>query len=143
MIGAVITFNLVLVISETDDEVSGGARSDFYSSVNLGLLIFYCVELAVKMCIYRTMFFHEYWNCLDLSIVSLDLVFLFFGAFIDEAPSFNFLRIFRLARLLRAFRMASMFPELNLLMKGLFGALRAIFWGVLMVCLILAIWSIL
>lgn len=146
VIGAVIMFNLVLVILETDHETaataSGEDPSGRFAPFNSALLIVYVVELGAKLYTYRLNFFREYWNNLDFFIVALDLVFLFFGQWL-EAPSLNFLRIFRLARLLRAFRMASLFPELNLLLKGFFGAVRAIFWGVLMVCLLLSVWSIL
>lgn len=141
-IGAVIMFNLCVVIFETDAEASNGS-SEVFHTINMVLLAIYSVELAAKLYIFRCQFFREYWNCLDFFIVFLDVVFLLFGTWLDEAPSMSFLRTFRLARLLRAFRMASLFPELNLLMKGFFGAVRAIFWGVLMVMLILSVWSIL
>lgn len=142
LIGAVMLFNLVVVILETDDEVNGGSSTSF-DMLNEVLLGIYATELAAKFFSYRWRFFREYWNLFDLFIVGLDFLFLAFGGWLENAPSLNFLRIFRLARLLRAFRMASMFPELNLLMKGFFGSVRAIFWGLLMVCLFLSVWSIL
>lgn len=141
--GSIITVNLVIVILETDDEAADGSRADVFAVLNYIFLSMYSAELLAKLYAYRVNFFFEGWNCMDFFIVLLDLALLVIGSWVDEAPSLNFLRIFRLIRLLRAFRMASLFPELNLLLKGFFGAMRAIFWGVLMVCLLLAVWSIL
>jgi hypothetical protein len=107
------------------------------------LLCFYICELAMKLYVLRCHFWKESWNVLDFTIVGVDVVLLVLGWAVSNMPSVSVLRIFRLVRLARAFRAAKSFKELNALIRSFGFALKAIFWGMLMVIMILTIWSIL
>ena len=61
----------------------------------------------------------------------------------EELPSLVLLRIFRLLRLGRGRAVLQLFPELNLLVLGLKGAMRAIFWGLIFLFTVVLIWGIL
>lgn len=90
-----------------------------------------------------SVFFNEGWNVLDFTIVTVDLILLVLGWAVANMPSVSVLRIFRLVRLARAVRAAKSFKELNALIRSFGFALKAIFWGILMIIMILTIWSIL
>ena len=73
----------------------------------------------------------------------LDLIFLLIALIVDEMPSVAILRVFKLLRLARIFKAAKSFKELNVLLRSCASALRAIFWGMVMVFMALTVWGIL
>jgi len=139
----VILFNMLLVIAETDASVDDGEPSGWIVYTTYALLCFYICELASKLFVLRLQFFREMWNVLDFTIVSVDIILLILGVVVSNMPSVSVLRVFRLVRLARAFRAAKSFKELNALIRSFGFALKAIFWGILMIIMILSIWSIL
>lgn len=141
--GMVILFNMLLVILETDASVDEGDPDRWMEIISYMLLSFYTAELGVKLYIFRFAFFLEPWNVLDLCIVGVDLILLVMGFIIANMPSVSVLRVFRLVRLARAFKAAKQFNELHALIRSFGFAMKAIFWGILMIIMILTIWSIL
>jgi len=143
--GVVIMFNLVLVVVETDSSVDpeGGGAPFWVVASTKCLLVIYTAELTSKLYVYRLAFFKEMWNDLDFCIVGLDLVFLFIGLIVDQLPSVSILRVFKLLRLARAFKAAKSFRELNSLLRACTCALKAIFWGMILLCMALTVWGIL
>jgi len=79
---------------------------------------------------------------LDFAVVVPDIVLEAIGLVVGGLPSLSFFRILRLFRLARAFRILTWFPELFSLIKGLAFALKAIFWGTVLILIFLLIWSI-
>lgn len=142
-VGVVIFFNMVIVIFETDAIAEGAAPEDWILFTNHALLAVYLFELASKIYVYHSRFFCECWNVADCLIVGLDIVLISLTFLVGKLPSVSIFRIFRLIRLARAFRAAKVFPELSVLINGFVSAMKAIFWGVSMIVLILTIWSIL
>jgi voltage-gated sodium channel len=141
--GGIILFNMGLVVVETDAGVDDG-EAPFWAQVMTNFLLgIYTSELAAKLYAYRLEFFREMWNVLDFLIVGLDLVFLCIGFVTDGLPSVAPLRVFRLVRLARAFKAAKSFPELNSLLRSCSCALRAIFWGMVLMIMVLTVWGIL
>jgi len=140
--GVIILFNMVLVVLETDATVDDGEPAAWVAVLTNILLGIYTMELIMKLFVYRLQFFAEMWNVLDFFIVGVDLVFLGLG-FIVELPSLSVLRVFRLVRLARAFKAAKSLRELHSLLRACACALKAIFWGMVMMGLTLTVWGIL
>jgi voltage-gated sodium channel len=141
-IGVVILVNVILVIMETDAAAQGDTPQ-WMETFNYTLLSIYTVELALGIFVYRGSFLRSLWNIMDLCIVGMDLVFLLVGFLLGDMPSFSILRMVRLARLTRSYKVLILFPELYLMIKGLAGALKVIFWGTVLSALVLTFWSIL
>jgi len=141
-IGVVILVNVILVIMETDAAAQGDTPQ-WMETFNYTLLSIYTVELALGIFVYRGSFLRSAWNIMDLCIVGMDLVFLLVGFLLGDMPSFSILRMVRLARLTRSYKVLILFPELYLMIKGLAGALKVIFWGTVLSALVLTFWSIL
>lgn len=143
LIGAVVVFNMILIVVETDYRTTHEGESTWLSLSNTCLLIFYTLELGLRMYTYREMFFHFPMHIMDFSIVLADYCLLLLGVFIDDLASVAFLRVFRLVRLARSTRIMKFSPELSLLLRGLKDTTKTLFWGGIMIFLMLTIWSIL
>ena len=91
----------------------------------------------------RSRYFHNGWNGLDFSIVCLGFFDEMNTRFdlIGKADLLSLFRIFRVARLFRALRLLRFYPDLYVMVKGFIGALRSMFWGFCMICLLLIFWS--
>jgi len=146
MVG-VIFFNVVLMIIEADIEAEcipayqndlklcpRLMRNRWVQKVNLILLCVYTVEAAVSIVVDRKLYFTDMRNIFDLGIVASGWVSQGSGS-----GSLQFLRIFRVTRLSRAFRMLLEIRELYLLVNGIVSSCRAIFFGTLMLfCMFVA-----
>merc|ERR1719409_1983250 len=97
----------------------------------------------MKLYVYRTSFFSEMWNVLDFAIVGVDIVFILIALVAGSMPSISILRVFRLVRLARAFKAMNSLHELHSLLRSVACALKAIFWGMVMMGLTLTVWGIL
>jgi len=141
--GVIILINMCLVVLETDAGVDDGLPDAWVVMSTNVLLGIYTTELVTKMFVYRLAFFSEMWNVLDFLIVGVDLVFIFIAFVVDGLPNLSVLRIFRLVRLARAFKAAKSLHELHSLLRACACALKAIFWGMVMMGLTLTVWGIL
>merc|ERR1719247_4115310 len=61
----------------------------------------------------------------------------------EDVVDVSALRILRLSRLARATKVLRVFPELQLMIAGLAGAVQAIFWGTVLIFFALLMWGIL
>lgn len=155
LMGCIIVFNLILIIIETDREAQCFPpepswahdkdlcphRTDkvpWIKYTNLALLIIYTVEAMVRIYVDRIAYFQIKWNILDFSVVLVGWVSEALGGIISLA----FLRIFRIARLSRAFRLFLSIRELYMLVTGLGSSMRAIFFGMILLFGMLTVWAI-
>lgn len=139
----VILFNMVLVIIETDADAGDFEAPYWVDVMMIVCLSLYTVELAAKLYAFRMEFFMDRWNHLDFMVVFIDWVLIILGTLLSGLPSLAILRVFRLARLVRAVKAARFFKELHALIRSFTCAVKAIFWGLLMIFLCLVIWGIL
>merc|ERR1719253_2534702 len=79
---------------------------------------------------------------MDFLVVGVDLCFLLISLVIPM-PSISILRVFRLVKLARAFKAAKSFRELKSLLRSCSCAMKAIFWGMLLLLMALTVWGIL
>lgn len=145
ILGCCILTNMALLVIETDKEAAEQVVPGWVGTVNLSLMFVYCIELTGRLFVYRWAYFQNAANWADICIVGTDVLFFMLTSFVDpgDIPSVVILRIFRLARLGRARQILNLFPELNVMVLGLVGACRAIFWGMLLLMVCLMAWGIL
>eukprot|EP00928_Gymnodinium_smaydae_P018469 TRINITY_DN17025_c0_g1_i1.p1 TRINITY_DN17025_c0_g1~~TRINITY_DN17025_c0_g1_i1.p1 ORF type:complete len:644 (+),score=139.18 TRINITY_DN17025_c0_g1_i1:87-1934(+) len=143
ILGVVISVQVCVIVVETDQIAADEPPVRWIEITNVLLMVFYVIELFVRLLVYRWKFFRDAWNVLDLVVVVFDLMLFIAAFFGDVQTRVSIFRIFRLARLLRAFKAAKMLKELNHLIRGFLGAVRVIFWGLFMIALILVIFAIL
>lgn len=149
-IGAVICFNVAVIIAETNATADCRRHQDLQCEVawiensNLALLVIYTLEAAVRVYTYRELILRRGWDMFDLTIVTLsyvDVVLKYLDT--DAMPGVQMLRIFRVAKLLRAARLLRVFPELNVMLRGFISAMSAMFWGLLMILVLTLLWAVL
>jgi Ca2+-binding EF-hand superfamily protein len=152
----IIAFNVYCVIEETNCNANQVVNENglsvgptltcpaFLDLSNTLILVFYFCEVCFRLHVYRLDFFKDSLGVLDMSIVLVDVLILVVGNLLQQeaTPLMSVLRVARLVRLSRSVKLMMLAPELNMLVRGLLGALRAIFWGVLMIIGILTIFGI-
>jgi len=143
VIGVSILFNMMLIILETDAHARGEQVNVWINRMNKVLLSLYVIELLTKLYIFRLNFFSDGWNNVDFIIVFSDVVLLVLDVILAKMPKLTVLRLVRLVRLARAFKAATMFKELAMILRGFVRAFAAIFWGIILILLLLTVWSIL
>jgi len=150
----VIVYNLVLVVIQTDEEAkcfpeysssnfedcgTNGENIAWLKYSNLALLIFYSFEAGGKIFVAHFAYFKGKDNLLDFVICCLGWL----GEFLNGLVGLSWLRVFRLWRLFRIINRMARIPEIHMLVAGLAGAIRAIFFGGIMLLMTLLFCSIL
>jgi len=141
--------NLVFVVIKTDIMAYKKHLAGWMQAADRGILLTFAVELGIRIFVYRSAFWAQIWNVSDFVLVCLDFIAeaidIIIAAATDrgvDVVSLTMLRIFRLFRLSRGIRMLSTFPELALIVKGTFGAIKVVIWGTLLIFVTLLLWGV-
>lgn len=149
----IIVTNVFFIILQADtaaecvwDNRSGvECKKEWHRAVDYGYLCVYTVEAIFRLMVERCHYFESKWNLFDALIVTLGFAEIVVGKIIAQipGPSLSILRTFRVLRLMRAVRVIKIFPELYTMLRGFLGAMRSMFWGFVLILVLLTIWSIL
>jgi voltage-gated sodium channel len=146
--GVVIFLNAIQVVYESD--VGSACRWENSQSacdqeegwllvMNWIYLGLYSVELSVRAYVYRWQILFNPWEAFDAAIVLIGIVSEALGRLL---PSTGILRLFRLARILRAVHFVKLPKELHIMVHGFISASVAIVFGCALVFLMLTLWSV-
>eukprot|EP00440_Ansanella_granifera_P025118 gb/GFBE01027287.1/.p1 GENE.gb/GFBE01027287.1/~~gb/GFBE01027287.1/.p1 ORF type:complete len:577 (+),score=118.92 gb/GFBE01027287.1/:1-1731(+) len=155
--GFVIVANS-LVIGLSSDIMRGHVA---WEILELAFLIFYALEIAIKVKIYgmRTYFgYRQLWNWFDLACLVFGIVDCATTWSVRVATTLNddskfsdvdlnslmMIKIFRLARLARLVRLARhrVFYELRLMITGLVSGFRVLGWAIVLLCVIIYVFGL-
>jgi len=145
IVSAMILFNIIIMIYETDQRAKGDDVPAWAKTAGALLLIFYICELSVRLYVFRKNFFMSSYNVLDFVIVGTDVVFEMLGPIVGDMPDVTILRIARVLRALRfvkAVRSLVFFRELYMIMNGFFSAMKAIIWATVLLFVVLMLFSV-
>lgn len=98
---AVILFNAILMGMET----SRSLMSDFGGTLKLLdklCLVYFVIEIAIKLSVYRLAFWRNGWNCFDFAVVAIALM-----------PGAGIWGVLRSLRVLRVLRLLTVIPQLR------------------------------
>jgi len=140
--GAIILYNLALVIIETNSAAEDEKAPKWVEISSMAVLVFFIVEMAVRLFVWRWDFILDSCNLFEFALVLVDAVLNAVSAIIGEALPISFLRIIRLTKLARVTKVLRVLPELRVLVGGLSGSLKAIFWGSVLLVLSMLISAI-
>jgi len=143
----VIFCNAIVIGMSTDYAMDhpSNPTSKTLSNFELSFIIFYTVEMCLRMCVKGRLYFTEKternWNLFDVVLVgqgvSEQVMTMFDEGQADGASSLTNLRLFRLmklVKLLRMVRLLRMFKELRLILSSISGCLISMLWaGILIV----------
>jgi hypothetical protein len=133
-LGRLIMINVVLLVLETDAVASGEESYLWVRACEVVITLIYFTEVSLRIYVYRVEFFLSGRDLLDASIVACDLIIFAMATMTGSKLNFNptLFRIVRLTRLGKVVRLLVLFPELHLILAGLWCAFKAIIWGMLL-----------
>jgi len=140
---SLVVLNLAFVILEVNHAAKQEDSPTWIAAANFGVLFVYFVEVILKLFAFRKEFFCDPLSLLDLLVITSDLVVTIIVLImpISLAP-LVLARVARVLKITRALRMLAIFPEMNVLLKGIFYAGKTILWGVMLLLALLCFWSI-
>jgi voltage-gated sodium channel len=144
----VILLNAVFMIYTTNYEVSrpDDGPTKFQNLMEYVFIAFYCLELALKVCVHRLYFFwnNDYrWNTLDTFLVCYGILEI---SLRESGGNFSWLRalrLFKMAKVLRVLRVIKSLKELRLILACITGSVISLFWSLVMMTFILFMFSLL
>jgi len=150
--GVIILFNVVQIMWQADydaqcfpkyvgNEDNCPFKSDSLLWVrisSIALLAIYTLEGAFRVFVDRTSYFQSKLNLLDVLVIVVGWI----GVAAEGTLNLAFLRVIRLSRLTRAFRILLQVRELYLLLNGVLSSIRAILLGTCLLFALLAAFSI-
>jgi voltage-gated sodium channel len=137
-----ILVNVLFMVYSTNVEVLN--PGEFNASLQICKVIFqvlYTVEMIMKLVVHRQWYFFYGFNVFDFVLVVTGLIGLAFGS-----NSAGFLRVLRLAKFgkaIRALRAMTFLKHLRALMVCLVGSVASLFWSLVTLFLVYALFSIL
>jgi len=104
----------------------------------------YTAEFCLRVFVDRTKVFRDRWNRLDFMIILIDLVStigkLTVGSALFGNLNMSLFRLARVFRIARVFKVLRPVIELQLLIQGFYGALRAVLFAVVMLEVVILLW---
>jgi voltage-gated sodium channel len=141
--GMLIGAYFVIVILETDTVAKNETPPMWTEVASWIVLAVFLVEIYLHLFVERLQYFATGWNVFEFLIVVADLCASVASLFLaGESSGVGALRLLRLTRLARASKLFREFPELRLMVVGLAGAMRPIFWGTVFLMSTLLMWSV-
>jgi len=147
----VILLNAVQSAMAANEQIADRPISGFLHAWEMGFIIFYSVELGLKLWVHRFFFFlnsDSWWNTFDCVLVALalfDLISALDGEDSSGTTQFAFLRMLRIlraGRALRSLRALRAVTELRTLLTSVVKSVASLFWSVCMILFIYYIFSL-
>lgn len=126
-------------------------KNDFIDGVEVFFLVFYTLELILRLLVWRLNFFYNEdwrWNWFDTALVVLAGYDLIVSRFEDEGSGganltwMRVLRLLKMLKMLRVVRVMRIFRELRLMLHSVIYSLRSLMWTLLMLSLLLYIFGL-
>lgn len=142
-IGIVVTANGFIIIRQTDlqAECARGNYCEPHQNIIISNQIIawiYVADLILHLYVERCEFWWSVWNVVDMIVVLLgfaDAVVMEHLTSAGTLPQVGVLRMLRVAKLTRLTKMFDAIPELASMLRGLLHAMKAMFWGTIMITL--------
>eukprot|EP00929_Paragymnodinium_shiwhaense_P101539 TRINITY_DN6469_c0_g2_i1.p1 TRINITY_DN6469_c0_g2~~TRINITY_DN6469_c0_g2_i1.p1 ORF type:complete len:795 (-),score=151.94 TRINITY_DN6469_c0_g2_i1:385-2769(-) len=158
----VIVLNTIFICNDLDGAInsslghSGGGliqmSGDAGMVVDTAFLMFYLIEVVLRMYAHRHMFFcngDKLWNILDLALVVVSLMALVTslrlkldGKDVENALAVRTARLFKIAKLIRVISAMRFFKQLYLFVTIILDCFNNLFWAVMTILLQLLVFSI-
>jgi voltage-gated sodium channel len=132
-----------LIVLETDAAAVDEETPQWVNYGNDFILLAFAGEVCLKLLVYRSSYFKSVLNVTDCVLVFLDVVAYILKSVLTNMPTVSILRIVRLVRLGKSIRFLMLFPELGLMVSALWGTIKSLLWGGLLLLIVLIIFGIL
>lgn len=144
---SVVLFNCVLLWSEADHGVSCYGEEEAclpsaFAFANSVLLALYTLEVSLTVYVQRSLYLFYGWNSLDFTVVLFAYLELILERVSDSSGILSLVRLLKVLRVVRSVRLLRPIPQLYKLMVGIFMTVQTMFWGFVMILILLAAWSV-
>ena len=140
-VAAVICINAITIGCETLDVPDG--MSLLLSIFDLACLGVYIVEAYLKISAYGNAYFQDGWNIFDFLIVVVSVLVLLLSALaIAVQIPVQVLRTIRLFRVVRPFKLLSMFRTLRVIVEAIGRSIPAVLWTCLLLLIVLYVFDV-
>ncbi|XOV94128.1 MAG: ion transporter [Bacteroidota bacterium] len=129
-ITTVIIINSILIGLETSRSIVL-KYGDIIDTIDLIILIIFCIEILLKIYVYKLSFFRSSWNVFDFCVVAISL-----------APAAGSFSVFRALRIIRTLRLLKSIPKLRLIIESLIKSLPSIGWIIVLVSIVFYIYAV-
>lgn len=138
----VVLFNTVIMFLEADAELQcEDCSQPVFDIINAVLLAVYTMEALLALYVQRSDFFFRTWNIVDSIIVILGYIEVILET-VGSGDGLSLVRMVKMCRILRVARLLKPFPELYKLVAGFIKTLKTMFWGFVLIMLLLGVGSI-
>lgn len=138
----IISFNLVIIVIETDSRAELSGTSQWISVASLICFALFVLEFAARAFVERATFLCNAWNRMDFVIVVTGVMELVVQRLLTQYSLLSMFRIARLLRLAKVLRMMTSLPELQKLMQMMLTCMRTLFWSFILTFLLMTTWSV-
>jgi len=147
--GLVVLASLLVMIWESNDaalcypeysdhiEDCPLANQTLFMVLNWCFLVLFFLEFGLRLFADQWGYWRSRWNLLDFSVLVSGVA----GEVLGSVSNVSVLRVLRMTRLLRATRLAISVRELYLMLHGIWAAFLAIFWGAIMLGVLLVVFA--
>lgn len=145
VLGIVVCINVVVEIEDTNRTARGDPANEGWTHAANGIFtVIYSLELVSVVYVYRSQTFADPMRIMDFIIVVPDILQYMFNlvAGVPSPLDTSVLRVLRLARLARTLKLLTLFPELNMMLRGIVSAFKTVVWGSVLLFLDILVWSI-
>jgi len=142
---SVIILNCAFMVASANYQVEnpGSDGSALMRSMEIFFLVFYSLEVLLKIIVHRWFFFWNEdlrWNVLDLSLVLYNYFDVAMGGL--TISWLRTVRLLRMAKVLRVLRIVKSFKELRLILACLTGSFLNLLWSIVMISIIVFMFSL-
>eukprot|EP00930_Biecheleria_cincta_P034713 TRINITY_DN23951_c0_g1_i1.p1 TRINITY_DN23951_c0_g1~~TRINITY_DN23951_c0_g1_i1.p1 ORF type:complete len:605 (+),score=104.85 TRINITY_DN23951_c0_g1_i1:72-1886(+) len=150
-LGVIVVFNLGLMVLDVDNSAAcapgASCQIPWVESADKVLLGIYTLDVVCALFAQRLRFFKRGMNMLDATIVLLGFIEIIIAAIAGAGgggggSDVDWIRVFRIVRLLRIQKLLRPIPMLYQLVIGFLVTVRAIWWGFVMILILLLVWAI-
>jgi len=143
LLACLIVFSMAVLVVEADCKTSGEDMPQWAVASEWALGIVYVMEILARLVVFRWRFFRYLYNIVDLVVIICDAALWIMALLVDTSTeSLSWIQIIRLLRVGRLLRLMFFFPVLRLMLKSLAGAFRVMFFGMVLVLVVVFVWAV-
>jgi len=135
IIWTIIAAGLIVGIQTYGERI--GNWQGFLQSLDILILLIFTIEAVLKLSVYKLEYFKDSWNVFDFIIVVLC-----WAAFFMPNIDAGIVSVFRLARVLRVFRLVSALPKLRVLVDAMLKSIPSMGYVGLLLLLLFYIYGV-
>mmetsp|Transcript_159649 Transcript_159649/g.291326 ORF Transcript_159649/g.291326 Transcript_159649/m.291326 type:complete len:645 (+) Transcript_159649:68-2002(+) len=143
VLSILVLTSIALAVIDADKKAVGDEVPSWVAPVEMVLLVLYALEMSLRVYVLRSQIFNAPLNCLELAIVLIDSTLAIITVAGVEVPQVSFLRILRLIKLARAFKILEAQPQLKFFVEAFYFSVKTMMFGWFFIAVAIVVFAIL